>query len=367
MYAPFDLRLVAIGLRIPRAAFTRIQPRTKRCKESCMARSLNPIFLAGIGAGFAAAAIAATRALRSTPPPDGAVVLITGGSRGLGYAIASRFARRPLRLVLAARDRLELATAQQMLLEAHPHLNPSDFYLVDADLTNPAECQRLIDEALNRFGRIDVLVNNAGIIEVGPAELQTLDAFDRAMDLHFYGPLHILWAALPHLRRQEPMPGWSRRAAIVNIASIGGKVAVPHMLPYTASKFALVGLSEGLHAELHKDDILVTTVCPGLMRSGGEEHAQFIGNVEAERRWFSLGAKTPILSASVDYAACRIYSAVSHGCAEITITPQAWLLARFAGHFPNTTQCLSALANEYILPSYKTPDSDLTSQVETAG
>ena len=170
------------------------------------------------------------------------------------------------------------------------------------------------------------------------------------MDLHFFAALHILWAALPHLRRQEAMPGWSRRAAIVNIASIGGKVAVPHMLPYTASKFALVGLSEGLHAELRKDNIHVTTVCPGLMRTGGEEHAHFIGDVEAEQRWFNLGAKTPVLSASVEHAACRIYSAVAHGCAEITITPQAWLLARVAGLCPNTTQSLTGLVNEHILP-----------------
>jgi short-subunit dehydrogenase len=123
------------------------------------------------------------------------------------------------------------------------------------------------------------------------------------------------------------------------------------MLPYTASKFALVGLSEGLHAELYKDNILVTTVCPGLMRTGSEEHARFIGDVEAERRWFNLGANAPLLSASVEHAACRIYSAVTHGCAEITITPQAWLLARLAGHFPGATQCLAGLVNEHILPT----------------
>ena len=320
-----------------------------------MAHSLNPFFLAGLAAGAAAAAIAATRALRSSPPPEGSVVLITGGSRGLGYAIASRFARRPVRLVLASRDRLELATAQDSLLEEHPHLRPEDFYLVDANLADPAECKRLVNEALGRFGRIDVLVNNAGIIEIGPAELQTLDAFDRAMDLHFYAPLHILWAALPHLREQFPIPGWNRRAAIVNIASLGGKVAVPHMLPYTASKFALVGLSEGLHAELRKDNILVTTVCPGLMRTGGEEHARFLGDVDAERRWFNLGANAPLLSASVEHAACRIYSAVTCGCAEITITLQAWLAARFAGLCPNTTQCIAALVNEHILPSAPHP------------
>jgi NAD(P)-dependent dehydrogenase (short-subunit alcohol dehydrogenase family) len=316
-----------------------------------MVRSLNPIFLAGLGAGFAAAAIAATRALRSSPPPDGAIVLITGGSRGLGYAIASRFARRPVKLVLAARDLLELQAAQDFLLAQHPHLHPDDFYLVAADLTRPEDCRRLVDEAFARFGRIDVLVNNAGIIEVGPAEVQPLDAFYRAMDTHFFGALHVLWHALPRLREQYPIPGWDRRAAIVNIASIGGKMAVPHMLPYTASKFALVGLSEGLHAELRKAGILVTTVCPGLMRTGGEDHAKFIGDIEAEQRWFMFGAKTPGIATTPQHAANRIYSAVSHGCAEITITPQAWLAARFAGLCPSSMQCIAGLVNGYVLPS----------------
>ena len=315
-----------------------------------MARSFNPLYLAGLGAGLAATAVVAARALRSSPPPDGAVVLVTGGSRGLGYAIASRFARRPIRLVLAARDLAELQSAQDSLLAEHPHLHPDDFYLVAADLTRPADCRRLVDEAFARFGRIDVLVNNAGIIEVGPAEAQPLEAFYRAMDTHFFGALHVLWHALPRLREQYPMPGWNRRAAIVNIASIGGKFAVPHMLPYTASKFALVGLSEGLHAELRKADILVTTVCPGLMRTGGEAHAKFIGDVDAEKRWFDLAATTPFVSTTAEHAACRIVSAVSHGSAEITITPQAWLAARFAGLCPNTLQCLNALTNEYILP-----------------
>jgi NAD(P)-dependent dehydrogenase (short-subunit alcohol dehydrogenase family) len=315
-----------------------------------MSRTLNPIFLAGVGAGLAAAGIATARALSSAPPPDGAVVLVTGGSRGLGFAIASRFARRPVRLVLAARDPLELVSAQDALLSRHPHIRPEDFYLVTADLTRVSECQRLVDEAFDRFGRIDVLVNNAGIIGVGPAEVQPLEAFERAMDTHFYAALHSTWHALPRLRNQQPLAGWPRRAAIVNIASIGGKVAVPHMLPYTASKFALVGFSEGLHAELRKANILVTTVCPGLMRTGGEEHARFLGDVEAEKRWFMLGAKTPGIATTPEHAACRIYSAVSHGCAEITITPQAWLAARFAGLCPSSTQFIAGFANTHILP-----------------
>ncbi|HEV2619883.1 MAG TPA: SDR family oxidoreductase [Acidobacteriaceae bacterium] len=317
--------------------------------------------LGGVAAGTAVVGTAAAltlaalavRALPSRAVPDDAVVLITGGSRGLGLAIADRFARsgRRTRFVLAARNREQLERAQAVLLAGHLHLQPENFYLVAADLAEPAECQRLIDETVARFGRIDVLVNNAGIIEVGPIEAQSTDAFERAMRINFFAALYTTWAALPHLRAQTPLVGWTRRAAIVNIASIGGKFAVPHMLPYSASKFAMVGFSEGLHAELRHKAIRVTTVCPGLMRTGGEEHAQFVGNVEAEKRWFNLAAKTPGIATTAKHAANRIYAAIAAGIAEITITPQAWLIARKAGCMPETTQFAAALVNRYMLPA----------------
>jgi short-subunit dehydrogenase len=282
----------------------------------------------------------------NTPAP---VVVITGGSRGLGLAIASRFARNPVKLVLAARNLVELEQAQSTLLARHAHLQAEDFYLVAADLTNPAEAQRLIDETIARHGRIDVLINNAAIIDIGPIESQTLDIFERTMQLNFFAALYTTWAALAHLRTQTPLVG-ARRASIVNIASIGGKIAVPHMLPYSASKFALVGFSEGLHAELRHKGIRVTTVCPGLMRTGGEDHASFVGDVEFERRWFTFAATTRGITVSADYAANKIFHAIAAGRAEITISPQAWLAARIAGLAPETLQYANALTNRYILP-----------------
>jgi len=322
-------------------------------------KSLKPILLttAAIGVTGAAAATiggtllaaAALRALRSTTIPDNAVVLITGGSRGLGLAIASRFAQKPVKLVLASRNRTELEQAQAALIHDHPHLSPEDFYLVAADLAQPTECSRLVAEAIARFGRIDILINNAGIIEVGPIESQTTAAFERAMQVNFFAALYTTWAALPHLRTQQPLTG-SRRASIVNIASIGGKLAVPHMLPYSAAKFALVGFSEGLHAELRHKGIRVTTVCPGLMRTGGEAHAKFVGDVEFERRWFDFAANTPGIATTAKHAANKIYAATQQGRAEITISPQAWLAARIAGLTPETLQFTNALVDKYILP-----------------
>ena len=300
--------------------------------------------------GATAALFATARAVLATPPPEGAVVLVTGGSRGLGFAIASRFAQRPVNLVLTARNEAELQKAKSSLLEQHPHLVESNIHIIPADLSKPADCQRLVTEALARFGRIDVLVNNAGIIGVGPAEVMTAQIFENTMRVNFLAAMQVTWAALPHLLSQSPLAGWSRRATVVNISSIGGKMAVPHMLPYTAAKFALTGFSEGLHAEMRDKDIHVLTVCPGLMRTGGEDHANFHGDVEAEQAWFEFCAKTPGISTTPEHAANKIFRAVAQGRSEITIEWKAWLAARYAGMFPESLQWFNALTDEYLLP-----------------
>jgi NAD(P)-dependent dehydrogenase (short-subunit alcohol dehydrogenase family) len=271
------------------------------------------------------------------------VAVITGGSSGLGLALAHRFGKAGLRLVLAARDSDDLDLARKELLSAGSVQNEDDILLVSCDVSDKDQAAGLIAAALNSFGQIDMLINNAGIIEVGPVENQSVEAYENAMANDFFGAVYTTYAALPYLLRK-------RQGAIVNVSSIGGKVAVPHLLPYVAAKFALTGFSEGLHAELRSKGIRVTTVCPGLMRTGGETHAHFSGQVEKEKRWFQTAARTPLLSADVHYAASRIFDAVAAGRAEITITPQAWLAARFAGWAPETMQAVSALINTYLLP-----------------
>jgi NAD(P)-dependent dehydrogenase (short-subunit alcohol dehydrogenase family) len=302
-----------------------------------------------------AAAAAAAWSLRPRPASPGRVVVITGGSRGLGLAIAERFGRASARLVLTARNLEELSRARYLLLERRAVRSPDDVLLIPADLTDSDQAANLINHAIGHFGHIDVLINNAGIIEVGPVENQPLDAFRRAMATNFFGAVHTIHAALPHLLERGAAFQAGRdipcRPAIVNIASIGGKMAVPHMLPYTASKFALTGFSEGLHAELRHKGVRVTTVCPGLMRTGSHVQAAFVGNQPEEHRWFSLAATTPVISASARYAANCIYNAVLGGRTEITITPQAWLAARFTGIAPIAAQYINSLVNEFLLPS----------------
>lgn len=271
------------------------------------------------------------------------VVVITGGSRGLGLALAEEFGRHEATLMLAARKEEELQKAQRHLLAEGFVKNPSRLQTIACDLTRAEEAQKLVRRTLERFGRIDVLVNNAGVIHVGPIEEQSLQMYRDAMDSNFFSLLYTTYAVLPYMLKQ-------RAGSIVNIASIGGKIPVPHLAPYSASKFAAVGFSETLHAELKPKGIRVTTVNPGLMRTGSYPNAVITGQKEKEYDWFSLSASIPGLAHSATYAARKIYRAVLQGRAELEIGLDAFLAARIHGLSPSLTQLLGSFAESVILP-----------------
>jgi short-subunit dehydrogenase len=135
---------------------------------------------------------------------------------------------------------------------------------------------------------------------------------------------------------------------IAMVDSIGGKVAVPHLLPYTASKFALTGLTQGLRAELAKDNIFVTGVYPHTMRTGGHTHAWFKGNREAEYTWFSLSDTVPGLSISAETVARRLWRAVCDGDPEIIVGWPAQLAALFYNLFPSWSAELMGLVHRSL-------------------
>src|SRR5947207_4543781 len=196
----------------------------------------------------------------------------------------------------------------------------------------------MVEEATMRFGRIDAVINNAGIIQVGPIETMTIEDFERAMAVNFWGVVYTTLAVLPSMLAR-------RRGNIVNITSIGGKVSVPHLLPYSCAKFAAVGFSEGLRAELARDHIPVTTIVPGLMRTGGHLNALFKGDREAEFTWFSLGASLPGISMAAERAARQIVRAAKRGEAERILSLPANLLASFHGLLPGATAGLLRLVH----------------------
>ncbi len=272
---------------------------------------------------------------------DGKRVLITGASRGLGLALAEEFGLSGAHLALTARDAEELSAAQQLLAGKRRIADGRAVIARSCDLTNAEEVDRMIAQVSQHLGGIDILVNNAGTITVGPLENQTLQDFQQVMNANFYSMLHCTLAVLPQMIQKG-------KGRIVNIASVGGKIAVPHLLPYTASKFAAVGFSQGLRAELWSKGIRVTTVCPGLMRTGSHLRAFFTGNAEREFQWFSLGASLPGVSTTAAHAARKIVRATVRGDAEVTITPQAWLAAHFANLVPGATAYLLRLLNDQL-------------------
>lgn len=289
----------------------------------------------------------------------GKVVLVAGGSRGLGLALAEEFGRHGARLVLAARNAEELDRAREKLLGRG--VPADDVIVIPFDATDSAQTQTMAQEATRRFRQIDVLVNCIGTITVGPVENQPEQAFKDAIESNYYSMLHTTLAVLPQMLAR-------RDGSIVNIVSIGGKIAVPHLLPYSASKFAALGFSQGLHAELRSKGISVTTVCPGLMRTGSHVHARFTGDQKREYRWFSLAASMPIISASAKRAARKVVYATIYGQTEITITPQAFLIGRLAQALPEPTATVMHWVNSLVLPGpVEGGESSSTSGEEVRG
>lgn len=297
-------------------------------------RTLGRVAL-GFGAGLAMAM------LHRPPKPyrfTGRTVLITGGSRGLGLLLARQLAREGARLVLLARNPEELRNAEIELTSAG-----ATVLALRCDIRKRDHVNHAVQRACDQFGGIDVLINNAGVIQVGPLEHMTCEDFEDAMAVHFFGPLFTTLAVLPRMRQ-------AGSGRIVNISSIGGKIGVPHLVPYSASKFALAGFSEALGAELRRHDILVTTVVPGLMRTGSPPNAHFKGQHKLEYAWFALSDAMPGLSISAERAAHKIIQACRRGAPRLTIgfhTRAAILLNEI---FPGTSARLTGLVNQ-LLPS----------------
>ena len=253
----------------------------------------------------------------------GRVVVITGGSRGLGLLLARQLRREGARVALLARNREELLRAQDQLGGG------SGVLTIPCDVAERALVQQAIEIVVHHFGRIDVLINNAGIIQVGPLEHMTYGDYQHAMNVHFWGTLHCTEAVLPYMRLR-------RSGRIVNIASIGGLIAVPHLAPYSASKFAVVGYSDAVRAEVAAHGIRVTTVCPGLMRTGSAINALVKGQHEAEFAWFGTLSSLPLVSIDARRAARKIVEAARRGAPHLTITPQARVAAMLDRLMPNT-------------------------------
>ncbi|HEX7087052.1 MAG TPA: SDR family NAD(P)-dependent oxidoreductase [Vicinamibacterales bacterium] len=291
----------------------------------------------------AAAALAAGAAVRRLwrsrhlLPLDGRTVIVTGGARGLGLLLAREFGRHGATVAICSRTPSELENAARDLRGRGipTHAAP-------CDVTDREQVYRFVDDVVGTTGRLDVLVNNAGVIAMTPFAHTTPADFERSLATHFWGPLYTILAARPHLRRT--------RGRILNISSIGGRVSVPHLLPYCAGKFALVGLSEGLRAELAREGIVVTTATPGLMRTGSHLRVQLRGRHEREALFFGAAVATPLTSKNAGRAARELVRACREGRAHATPGIQARLAEIVNIVMPELTAVLRDAATR-VLPA----------------
>jgi NAD(P)-dependent dehydrogenase (short-subunit alcohol dehydrogenase family) len=285
----------------------------------------------------------------------GHVTLITGGSRGLGLQMARDFAAQGCRIAICARDADELWTAEEDV-----RARGGEVWSAVCDVSDRQQVEKLIGDVIDHYGRLDILVANAGTIQVGPVDQMRLEDFESAMNVMFWGVLYPVWSALPHMTQRHS-------GRIVTITSIGGKVSVPHLLPYSCAKFAAVALSEGLRAELAPKGIKVHTIVPGLMRTGSHVNAMFKGRHEDEFRWFGLSASMPGVSMSVKRASAQVVEAVRRGRSERVLSTPAQLLAKFHGAFPELSQAVLALVNRLMLPSSAGGSEELLAGKEVEG
>ena len=264
------------------------------------------------------------------------VAVITGGSRGLGLVLARHICAQGGNVALIARDANELARAKADLA---PRSGAA--LTIQCDLCDAAQIEAAVQQIIDHFGKVDILINNAGIIEVGPLEHMTREDFERGMRLHFWAPYELVSRIVPEMR------AWGG-GRIVNISSIGGRVAVPHLAPYNVSKFALTGFSDAIRAELARDNIHVTTVAPGMMRTGSHVNAKFKGKHDTEFAWFSASAGAPLISMNADRAARKILAACRRGQPSLTLTFAARGAILGNALFPNLTGHAMKFVNRFL-------------------
>lgn len=291
-----------------------------------------------LGAAGLAFGLLLARSMQRRVPLDGAVALVTGSSRGLGLQLARELADRGARVALTGRDHHHLERALDDL-----ERRGAEVVAIPADLTVPEELRALVHKVRDVLGPIDLLVHNAGVLQVGPVDAMTHADHERALDVHYRALLRLVEEVLPDMRERGA-------GHIVTITSIGGRIAVPHMLPYTASKHAEVGLSRALRVELARDGIRVLTVFPWLMNTGSPRNAIFKGRHREEYTWFALAGRAPLLSLDARRAARRIVQAIESGRTELLLGSPARIAATIHDLFPRLSYAVIDRVSRAVLP-----------------
>jgi len=204
------------------------------------------------------------------------VVVITGGSSGLGAETARHLVRAGAKVVLGARrlDRLQALATE---------LGLGDESFVQTDVTDPTQVQALVARAVETYGRIDVLLNNAGVMPLSPLELLRMDEWNQTIDVNIKGVLYGIGAALPHMKAQKS-------GQIINVSSVAGHIVSAGGVVYSASKFAVRAISEGLRKEVKPYNIRSTILSPGAVDTELPASTKAEGMVQAMQTFYEHNA-----------------------------------------------------------------------------
>ncbi|MBI3666869.1 MAG: SDR family NAD(P)-dependent oxidoreductase [Acidobacteria bacterium] len=252
---------------------------------------------------------------------EGQVVLITGASRGIGEACAHAFARRGARLILTSRN----ATNAERVCRA---VAPAPAVALGADLSRPGQAAGLAGRALACYGGVDVLVNNAGVGLYLPCWEAESALIREMVEVNFFAPLELIRNLVPHMQRNGS-------GVIVNVSSVAGKVALPWLTIYSATKAALNFLSDGLRMELQGTGVRVVTVCPGYVSTGFPQHilGGRIPYAVAARQRFTITAER---------CANAVVEGVRKGKRTVVTPPSAWLFVAAARLLPGPVHAIMA-------------------------
>lgn len=251
---------------------------------------------------------------------DGKVVLITGASEGIGAACAAEFARSGAKLSLTARSEAGLKRV------AGP-----DGLVTAGDITSDETRRRVVDRTIERYGAIDILVNNAGVGTYVPSWSVPMEQARSLMELNFFALLGMTQLVVPHMRSK-------RSGMVVNVGSIGGKLTLPWMTLYSASKYAMGSLTEGLRMELRRDNVKAMLVCPGYVKTGFQQHVMAgqapDGMIRARRM-----AITP------QECALAIRRGVERDARTVVTPKSGWILVALSRLFPSIVEARMAAIN----------------------
>jgi short-subunit dehydrogenase len=249
------------------------------------------------------------------------VVLITGASEGIGAACAAEFARCGAKLSLTARS-------EDALRKAAASAGATDALICAGDVTDDAHRRRLVDLTLDRFGAIDILINNAGMGLYIPSWRVPMEEARHLMELNFFAPLALTQMVVPHMRER-------RSGMIVNVGSIAGKVTLPWMTIYSVSKYAIGSLTDGLRMELRRDNIRSMIVCPGYVKTAFQQHVRVGQPPERviKGRRFAIAATE---------CATSIRRGVERNARTVVAPPAGWLLVVAARVFPSIVEARMA-------------------------